>query len=146
MAGLSGLKDRLASAVGVKARTSTSRGRPYLGFRTSAADGIVKVTSVKPNSPASDVGINIEDEVIAVNGFRITSSVDSRLSQYEVGDELEILISRRGQLMTLNLTIGQLESSSYRLRFVSRPSKEQRRQLDLWLNGKNKQDEKPVKK
>ncbi|MDA7924106.1 PDZ domain-containing protein [Mariniblastus sp.] len=145
-AGLSGLKDRLASAVGVKARTSTSRGRPYLGFRTSAADGIVKVTSVKPNSPASDVGINIEDEVIAVNGFRITSSVDSRLSQYEVGDELEILISRRGQLMTLNLTIGQLESSSYRLRFVSRPSKEQRRQLDLWLNGKNKQDEKPVKK
>ncbi|MDA7858732.1 PDZ domain-containing protein, partial [Mariniblastus sp.] len=129
LAGLSGLKDRLASAVGVKARTSTSRGRPYLGFRTSAADGIVKVTSVKPNSPASDVGINIEDEVIAVNGFRITSSVDSRLSQYEVGDELEILISRRGQLMTLNLTIGQLESSSYRLRFVSRPSKEQRRQL-----------------
>ncbi len=142
LSGLSGLKDRLASAVGGMSRSSKSRGRPYLGFRTSAADGIVKVTSVKPDSPASEVGMNIEDEVIAVNGFRITSSVDSRLSQYEVGDELEILISRRGQLMTLNLTIGQLESSSYRLRFVSRPSKEQRRQLDLWLNGKSKQDEK----
>jgi len=99
---------------------------------------------VKPDSPASDVGINLEDEVIAVNGFRITSSVDSRLSQYEVGDELEILISRRGQLMTLNLTIGQLESKSYRLRFVSRPSSEQRRQLDLWLNGTSKQDEEPA--
>ena len=142
LSGLSGLKDRLASAVGGMSRPSKSRGRPYLGFRTSAADGIVKVTSVKPDSPASEVGMNIEDEVIAVNGFRITSSVDSRLSQYEVGDELEILISRRGQLMTLNLTIGQLESSSYRLRFVSRPSKEQRRQLDLWLNGKSKQDAK----
>ncbi|MDG2182191.1 MAG: PDZ domain-containing protein [Mariniblastus sp.] len=146
LSGLSGLKDRLASAVGGMSRSSKSRGRPYLGFRTSAADGIVKVTSVKPDSPASEVGMNIEDEVIAVNGFRITSSVDSRLSQYEVGDELEILISRRGQLMTLNLTIGQLESSSYRLRFVSRPSKEQRRQLDLWLNGKSKQDEKADEK
>ena len=146
LSGLSGLKDRLASAVGGMSRSSKSRGRPYLGFRTSAADGIVKVTSVKPDSPASEVGMNIEDEVIAVNGFRITSSVDSRLSQYEVGDELEILISRRGQLMTLNLTIGQLESSSYRLRFVSRPSKEQRRQLDLWLNGKSKQDEKAAEK
>ena len=92
------------------------------------------------------MGINLDDEVIAVNGFRITSSVDSRLSQYEVGDELEILISRRGQLMTLNLIIGQLESSSYRLRFVARPSKEQRRQLDLWLTGKSKQDQKPVEK
>ena len=146
MAGLTDLKDRLAGAVGVKPRPSKSRGRPYLGFRTSAADGIVKVTSVKPDSPASDVGINLEDEVIAVNGFRITSSVDSRLSQYEVGDELEILVSRRGQMMTLNLIIGQFESSSYRLRFVSRPSKEQRRQLDLWLNGKSKQDQKPAEK
>ncbi|MGI9496123.1 MAG: M61 family metallopeptidase [Mariniblastus sp.] len=146
LAGLTDLKDRLVGAVGVKPRPSKSRGRPYLGFRTSAADGIVKVTSVKPDSPASDVGINLDDEVIAVNGFRITSSVDSRLSQYEVGDELEILISRRGQLMTLNLIIGQLESSSYRLRFVARPSKEQRRQLDLWLTGKSKQDQKPVEK
>ena len=144
LAGLTGLKDRLTGAVGGKSGSSKSRGRPYLGFRTSAADGIVKVTSVKPDSPASDVGINLEDEVIAVNGFRITSSVDSRLSQYEVGDELEILISRRGQLMTLNLTIGQLESKSYRLRFVSRPSSEQRRQLDLWLNGTSKQDEEPA--
>ena len=144
LAGLTGLKDRLTGAVGGKSGSSKSRGRPYLGFRTSAADGIVKVTSVKPDSPASEVGINLEDEVIAVNGFRITSSVDSRLSQYEVGDELEILISRRGQLMTLNLTIGQLESRSYRLRFVSRPSKEQRRQLDLWLNGTSKQDEEPA--
>ena len=144
LAGLTGLKDRLTGAVGGKSGSSKSRGRPYLGFRTSAADGIVKVTSVKPDSPASEVGINLEDEVIAVNGFRITSSVDSRLSQYEVGDELEILISRRGQLMTLNLTIGQLESKSYRLRFVSRPSKEQRRQLDLWLNGTSKQDEEPA--
>ncbi len=146
LAGLTDLKDRLVGAVGVKPRPAKSRGRPYLGFRTSAADGIVKVTSVKPDSPASDVGINLDDEVIAVNGFRITSSVDSRLSQYEVGDELEILISRRGQLMTLNLIIGQLESSSYRLRFVARPSKEQRRQLDLWLTGKSKQDQKPVEK
>ena len=47
LAGLTDLKDRLVGAVGVKPRPSKSRGRPYLGFRTSAADGIVKVTSVK---------------------------------------------------------------------------------------------------
>ncbi len=107
--------------------------RPWLGMKTSSEDGRVTVSSVQPESPASDVGLNIDDEVIAINGFRISRSVDSRLSQYEVGDEIEMLISRRGQLMTIRVTIGKLESQSYRLRYVSKPSAEQKKQLDLWV-------------
>lgn len=117
---------------------SSSFKRPWLGFSSSAKEGKVMVTSVKPDSPASDIGLNIDDEVIALEGFRVTSSVTSRLSQYKVGDELELLIARRGQLKTLTITIGELATESWRLRFVSRPSKEQKKQLDLWLNSQNK--------
>ncbi len=111
---------------------------PWLGFSSSSSDGRVTVSSVKPDSPASDVGLNNGDEIIAVDGFRITGSVDSRMPQYKVGDEIEILISRRGQLLTLPLTIGELKSESWRLRFSSKLSEEQKQQLDRWLGTEKK--------
>lgn len=111
----------------------TPKPRPWLGMSTTSDDGKITISSVKPDSPASDVGLNIDDEVIAINGFRISRSVDSRLSQYEVGDEIELLISRRGKLLTIRVTIGKLESQSWRLRYVSKPSEKQKKQMDLWL-------------
>ena len=107
--------------------------RPWLGFSTSSDEGKLTISSVRPESPASNVGLNIDDEVIAINGFRVSRSVDSRLSQYEVGDEIELLIARRGQLMTIRIEIGKLETLSWRLRYISKPSEEQKTQMDLWL-------------
>lgn len=131
---LSGARSSSFSFRGSASR-STGPSRPWLGFSSSSSDGKVIVSGVKPDSPAADVGLNNGDEIIAVEGYRITRSVDSRLSQYKVGDEIDVLIARRGKLMTLTMTIGQLASESWRLRFVTRPSKEQQRQLDLWLGG-----------
>ena len=103
--------------------------RPWLGFSSSGGT----VSSVRPDSPASDIGLNNGDEVIAVDGYRVTSSVDSRLSNYKVGDEMELLIARRGKMLKLTLTIGERQSESWRVRLQSKPSKAQQKQLDLWL-------------
>lgn len=116
-----------------KKTDSASRGRATLGF-SMGSDG--KVTSVRPQSPASDVGIVIDDEIIGINGFRVGGSVDSRLRQFKIGDEIEVLISRRGKLMTLEMTIGSTTSESWQLRFISKPSKTQQRQKSKWLGVK----------
>ncbi len=125
-----------ASARQAPARATSKR--PWLGFRSSSSDGKVTVSSVSPDSPATEVGLNIDDEIIALDGYRVTSSVESRLSQYEVGDEVELLIARRGKLMTLKPTIGTRETESWRLRFVPKPSDDQKQQLDLWLGSGKK--------
>jgi len=108
--------------------------QPYIGMRTTTSEGKVTISSVKRDSPASEAGLNIDDEVIALNDFRITSSVDRRLQQYEIGDEIELLIARRGQLMTFRVEIGSQEFESWRLRYTSKPSAEQRKQLNRWLS------------
>jgi predicted metalloprotease with PDZ domain len=107
--------------------------KPWLGISTSDSDGKVTISSVKPDSPGFDVGLNVGDEVIAINGFRITRSVDSRLAQYEVGEEIELLIARLGKLITIRVEIGELETKNWRLRFVAKPSDAQKAQLDNWL-------------
>ena len=106
---------------------------PWLGIDTTAKDGKTKITLVTPDSPAADVGLNIGDEVIAINGYRVGSSVEKRLTQFEVGDELELLISRREQLTTIRVELGGIRSENWRLKFIAKPSDQQKRQLELWL-------------
>ena len=136
---VSRLAGRFGSAFSSRnASPSSGASTPWLGFRSSSSSGQVTVSGVTPGSPAWDVGLNKDDEIIAVDGFRITSSVDSRLPQYKVGDQLEILIARRGQLMTVTLTLGERTSESWRLRLVSKPTEAQKKQLDLWLGSGGK--------
>lgn len=129
-------KKPATSAAKPAAPAPVFKGRPWLGISTSSSDGKTTISRVTPESPAFDVGLNIDDEVIAINGYRITRSIDSRLSQYEVGDEIEMLISRRGQLQTVEIEIGSREFESWRLRFVSKPSDAQKKQMELWLKSK----------
>lgn len=106
------------------------KGRPWVGLAVGSTGTVAAVT---PDSPAYEAGINLGDEILAINDFRLAGSLDSRLSQFEIGDTLEVLLSRRGQLMRMNLTIGARESESWRLRYLSKPSDEQKQQLELWL-------------
>ena len=124
------VKSRLSKNIGETSQTAPKKpGRPWLGFSSSGGT----VSNVRPDSPAADIGLNNGDEVIAVDGYRVTSSVDSRLSNYKIGDEMELLVARRGRMMTLTLTVGERRSESWRLRLESKPSKAQQKQLDLWL-------------
>jgi predicted metalloprotease with PDZ domain len=123
-----------ASSVQLKSKTPAKL-KPWLGISTSDSSGRVTISSVKQNSPGFDVGLNTGDEVIALNGFRVTGSVESRLDQYEVGEEVELLIARRGELITIRVEIGSLETENWQLRFVAKPSESQNLQLDRWLNG-----------
>ncbi len=124
-----------------EASSRNTRGTPWLGFRTS--DSVV--TSVTADSPATDVGINIDDEIIAVDGYR-TRSIDSLLRSHKIGDELELLIARRNKMMTMNITLGARPTTPSRLRYVSRPNSKQRKRVDAWLGLPNESKEKVVEK
>ena len=121
-----------------KSPAKPAKPTPWLGVSTGDTDGKITVSSVKPNSPASDVGLNIKDEIIAINGFRVRS-VDSSLAQYEVGDEIEVLIARRGELMTMKMTIAKRERESWALKLIAKPTEKQQEQIDLWLGAEEKE-------
>ena len=102
---------------------------PWLGITTSSG----KVSRVSPDSPAADVGLSIGDEIIAIDGYRASRGVETQLSRYEVGQEVELLISRREQMMTIRVELGQLVYENWRLKFITKPSDQQKKQMDLWL-------------
>ena len=132
-------RDSFNSSNRAKASITSTRsrpsGRPWIGVSASNSDGKLTVSRVTPDSPGAEAGLNTDDEIIAINDYRIGSSLDSRIKQYKSGDTLEFLIARRGMLMTLEITIGNQVSQSWRLKFISKPSKSQQRQKSNWLSG-----------
>ena len=91
------------------------------------------VSSVTPDSPAYKAGIQTDDELIAVNDFRLDGRISGRLEQFEVGEPLEILLSRRGELLRIEVTPAAKTKFDWSLRFVKEPNKRQKRSQASWL-------------
>lgn len=114
-------------------RNDTSDGdakpTPWLGFV-----GIAPVTRVEDNSPATESGVHTDDEIIAIDGFRLTDDLESRLKQFQIGDELELLISRRGKILTLPIRVSEKPASEWLLRPIENPSEKQIANRTQWLS------------
>lgn len=78
----------------------------YLGVKTKVEAGRLLVTAVPRGTPAFDAGLDAEDEILALGGFRVLpDKLDERLKQLRVGEKTEILVSRRGKILPLALTL-----------------------------------------
>jgi predicted metalloprotease with PDZ domain len=108
--------------------------KPWTGISGSASGNSVVVSSITPDSPGYDAGIQTGDELIAINEFRLSGSLGNRLDQFEVEEPLEFLIARRGQLIRLDVTPRKRDSMGWKLSFIKKPSKKQKRQLKKWLD------------
>lgn len=104
------------------------KGKPWVGF-----SGGTSVSRVESGSPAAKAGINVGDEIIAVDGYRVSSgSVDSRLRQYKVGDTITVLTSRRQQIFERKLTLAKAPKS-LKLKWVKEPTDLQKASARAWL-------------
>jgi predicted metalloprotease with PDZ domain len=80
---------------------------PWLGITTRNENGRLLVSQIRRQSPAEAAGINVDDEIIAVDDFRIVPDrLDARLNQYRAGDRVRVIVSRRDQLLRLDVTLG----------------------------------------
>ena len=85
------------------------------------------------DSPATLAGLADTDEIIGINGKRVTS-LDSDLKQFEVGAPVTILIARDGELQELEVEIGSRPQSTDWSVSISRSATEpQRDALQAWL-------------
>lgn len=79
--------------------------KPYWGVTTSTNSGKVIVTGVKRDSPGWIGGINVNDEIIAINDYRTGDDLAKIITSKKVGDSVKVLISRSGYLRTINIEL-----------------------------------------
>lgn len=103
------------------------------GATTSFNDGRVTVTGVTRGSSAYESGLNVKDEIIAINGFRVANDIDRYVNGLKPGEEIEVLIAREGMLQVLPMKV--LKDTRVRLKFekVQNPTAEQVKIYNTWL-------------
>ncbi len=107
----------------------------WLGFETRLDDGLLKVSEVRRETPAHAAGVNVDDEVIAIDDYRVPPhALEERLKAYRPGDRLALLVSRRDRLMRLDITAGEKPNEdAWKLEVDPEATAEQTARLTAWL-------------
>jgi predicted metalloprotease with PDZ domain len=112
----------------------TRNGRTFIGASTRADNGRLLVTQVRRGTPAYDAGLNVDDEVLAVDDVRVRpDGLPARLEQYRPGDKVSLLIARRDRVMRLDLTLGTEPPRAWRIEPISNPTDAQKQHLVNWI-------------
>jgi predicted metalloprotease with PDZ domain len=107
---------------------------PYLGISVKNDAGKAIVKSVASGSPAQFVGIDPGDELLAIDGFKITAdSLTERLEQYAVGREIQVTIFQGDRLVILPVSLSASESQQYQIQSIEQPNPSQTQLLKGWI-------------
>ncbi len=107
---------------------------PYLGIKAQTENGREAIKFVEADSPAQLGGIAPGDELLAIDGIRVTAAgLSDRLKDYQSGDTIQVTVFHQEQLGTYPVTLASPRSSRYQVVSVEHPSPMQTKNFESWL-------------
>ena len=110
-----------------KTRTAN---QPYLGL-IIGKDG--KITNVARGSSAWDDGLNVNDEILAINGERVID-VLAYVAGEKIKQDLDFLINRDGLLKTIKVKLKASQTKNWQIEQMEKPTQAQKAVLEKWLS------------
>ncbi len=104
------------------------------GWLGVTLDGAV-VREVLRDTPAHAAGLNVGDELLAIGEHRVSEGWDAALRRHRPGEELSLLVARRGLLRRLSAKLGRKPSETWTLQADPTASEAQRLARKSWLTG-----------
>ncbi len=112
----------------------TKDAKAWLGANTRNDAGRLIVTQVRRGTPAFDAGLNVDDEIVAVDDVRVRGDgLTTRLDQYKPNDHVTVLVARRDRLTRLPVTLGAEPGRAWRLEVLPEATDEQKKRFSAWI-------------
>ncbi len=109
--------------------------KAYLGADLVEEGGRLRVRSLPAGTPAYEQGLNTEDQVVAIDGFRASMSfLQSYLGEKRPGDTVKLTVFRFDQLREMPFILGGDMRPDYKLKKVSNASPEQKKLYQAFLS------------
>lgn len=115
-------------------RKDEGEGKAWLGMKVETRGGLLTVTEVRRGGPAFEAGLSVDDELIALDGYRVAPGAwEEHLKGYRPGDEVELLVARQSRLLTVPTRLGRIPQETWKLEADPEAGDEQKARLAAWL-------------
>jgi predicted metalloprotease with PDZ domain len=112
----------------------TRNQRAYLGATTRVDAGRLLVSQVRRGTPVYDAGVNVDDEIVAIDDVRVRpDGMSARLEQYKPGDKASLLVARRDKMIRLDVTLGAEPGRTWRVEVSPAATEAQKQHLASWI-------------
>lgn len=107
----------------------------WMGATAKTDGGRIVLTQVLRDGPGAIAGLNVDDEILAWNGFRLRADHWARrVDECRPGETVELLLARRDQLLPVTLQFGERPGRAWRLYPDPQASETQLTRLRKWLH------------
>lgn len=120
--------------VGLQVDTTDADSSAYLGIEVRESGGRFIIRRVIENTPAWQAGVNVNDELIALNGFRVSQFPPRYLKECKPGDQVIATISRDEVLQEIPVKLGHTPAGIKAITRIKDPTDQQRRLYQTWLD------------
>ena len=108
-----------------------------LGVAVEDAGGLARVRHSFVGRPAHAAGLTPGDEIVALNGSKVTySTLDKLLEQYPSGTPVDLTVFRRGFLRRISLVTGRRPPWKYVFTPMAAPTETAKKVYESWLGEK----------
>jgi predicted metalloprotease with PDZ domain len=88
----------------------------WSGVVSSHGNGKTTISNIYSNSPAVEAGLSVNDEIIAINGWRVSDRLEDHDDKYGVNDSVKITYARDGKIYTTTLIYAKSTQVAYTLK------------------------------
>lgn len=105
----------------------------YTGINTTMSGGKLTVASVDRGSPAWVAGVNVNDELIAFDQYRLGDDLSKWVTMKAPGYRVKLLISRAGYMKNIDLVLAAGPFVKYTLDWEAELTEQQKKISRGWL-------------
>ncbi len=127
--------EKYLSYAGLNLKKTEGQIKPAIGVSTRDSEGRLVISNIKPESPAYDAGLNSDDEIVAMNGYKVNGTqLTNRIGNMKEGDMITITVMRSEKIQDIKVTVKNLQSTDYTVEKINEPSELQKKIYERWLN------------
>jgi len=106
----------------------------YLGISLQNLDGKPVIAGIPTGTPAYNQGLNVNDEILGIDGFRVSlETIQSRMEYKTPGATIELLIARGDKLRTISVRLGEKPADEFKIEKMKDAIPEQKATYESWL-------------